>query len=127
MCSNILFKRLAPYVKDIICGYQYEFRQGRSTSYKIVKLRQVLKKCKESGIKTYHLFTDFKVAYGSIDRFNLYIAKKEFQIPRKLIALIKAILSNTLCQIRIQNLLSDPIHIKMVSGKEIPWPAYCLI
>jgi hypothetical protein len=37
---------------------------------------------------------------------------KEFQIPRKLIALIKATTSNTLCQIRIQNLLSDPIHIK---------------
>jgi hypothetical protein len=37
---------------------------------------------------------------------------KEFQIPRKLTALIKAAMNNTLSQIRIQKLLSDPIHIK---------------
>jgi hypothetical protein len=37
---------------------------------------------------------------------------EKFQVPRKLIALVKAIMSNTLCQIRIQNLLSDLIHIK---------------
>jgi hypothetical protein len=37
---------------------------------------------------------------------------KEFQIPRKLITLVKATMSNALCQIRIQNLLSDPMHIK---------------
>jgi hypothetical protein len=48
---------------------------------------------------------------------------EEFQIPKKLTALVKATMRNTLCQIRIQNLLSDPIHIKM----EMPWPDYCSI
>jgi sorting nexin-29 len=37
---------------------------------------------------------------------------KEFQIPRKLTALVKATMSNNLCQIGIQNILSHPIHIK---------------
>jgi hypothetical protein len=62
-----------------------------------------------------------------IDRFNLYNVMEEFQIPKELIALVKATMSNTLCQIRIQNLLSDHIYIKMMSGKEMPWPACCLI
>jgi hypothetical protein len=37
---------------------------------------------------------------------------EEFKIPKKLIALVKATMKNTLCQLRIQNLLSDHIHIK---------------
>jgi hypothetical protein len=78
----------------------------------IFNLRQVLKNVTNFGIETHHLFIDFRTAYDSIDRSDLYIAMEKFQIPRKLIALVKAIMSNTLCQIRIQNLLSDPIHIK---------------
>jgi hypothetical protein len=89
----------------------------------------VLEKCNEFEIETHHLFIDFTAAHVSMDRYNLYIAMKELKIPRKLIALVKATMSNTLCQIGIQNLLSDhtSIYIKMMSGKEMPWPACCLI
>jgi hypothetical protein len=79
----------------------------------------VPEKCNEFGIET-HQFIDFRAAYDSINRSNLNTAMKKFQIPRKLTALVKATMSNNLCQIRIQNLLSDPIHIKVVSGKEMP-------
>jgi hypothetical protein len=47
----------------------------------------VLEKCNEFGIETHHIFIDFRAVYDSIDRSNLYMAMKEFQIPRKLIAL----------------------------------------
>jgi hypothetical protein len=56
----------------------------------------VLEKCNEFGIETHPLFIDFRAAYDSMIRFNLYIAMKEFQIPRNLIALVKATMSNTL-------------------------------
>jgi hypothetical protein len=69
-------------------------------------------KCNAFGIETHYLFIDFRAAYDSIDRSNLYVAMEEFQIPRRRIALVKATMRNTLCQIRIQNLLSDRIHIK---------------
>jgi sorting nexin-29 len=99
-------------VEDVIGDYQCGFRQGRSTIDQIFNLHQVLEKCNEFGIETHLLFTDFRAAYDSIDRSNLGSAMKEFQIPRKFTALVKATMSNTLCQIRIQNLLSDPIHTK---------------
>jgi sorting nexin-29 len=82
----------------------------------------VLEKYNEFGVETHHLFIDFRAAYDSIDSSNLYIAMGEFQIPRKFIALVQATMRNTLCQIRIQNLLSDPTHIK--NGVR---PAYCSI
>jgi sorting nexin-29 len=112
MFSNILFKRLDPYVEDVISDYQYGFCQGRSTSNQIFNLRQVLEKCNKFGTEIHHLFMHFRAAYDSIGRSNLYTAMKEYQIPRKLTALVKTTKSNSLCQIRIHNLLSDPIHIK---------------
>jgi sorting nexin-29 len=84
---NIFFKRLAPYVEDVIGDYQHGFHQGRSTSDQIFNLHQVLEKCNKFGIETHHLFIDFRAAYDSTDRCNLYIAVKEFLIPRKHIAL----------------------------------------
>jgi hypothetical protein len=79
--SNVLFKRLAPYVEDVIRDYQYGSCQGRSTSDQICSLHQVLLKCNEFGTETRHFFIDFTAAYDSIDISNLYIAMKEFQIP----------------------------------------------
>jgi hypothetical protein len=99
-------------VEDVIGDYQCRFRQGRSPSEQIFNLCQVLENCNKFGTETHHLFIDFRAAHDSMDRSNLYIAMKEFQIPKKLIALVKATMSNTLCQIIIQNLLSDPIHTK---------------
>jgi sorting nexin-29 len=89
--------------------YQRIFHEGRSTSNQIFNVCQILEKCIEFGIETHHLFIDFRAAYDSIDRSGLYIAMEELQIPKKLIALVKAIVRNTWCQIRIQNMLSDPI------------------
>jgi sorting nexin-29 len=71
MFSNILLERLSPYEKNI-GDYQCGFRQGRSTSEQILSIRQILQKYSEFGIETHHLFSDFKAAYDSIDRCNLY-------------------------------------------------------
>jgi hypothetical protein len=58
------------------------------------------------------VFIDFKAACDSIDRCNLYTAMEEFQIPHKLIILVKTITKNTSSEVKIQNIMSQPIHIK---------------
>jgi hypothetical protein len=87
--SNILFKRLVPYVEYVIGYYQCGFCQGRSTSDQIFNLRQVPEKCNEFGTETHHLFIDIRAAHDSIDRSNLYNAMEKFQIPKELISLVK--------------------------------------
>jgi hypothetical protein len=74
----------------------------------------VIEKCNECGIETHHLFVDFRGAYNSLDTSNLYNAMEELHFPPKgnHIALVKATMRNALCQIRIQNLLSDSTHVK---------------
>jgi sorting nexin-29 len=75
-------------------------------------VQQILENCNEFSIETHHLFIDFKAVYDSVDRFNLYIAMKEVQIPKKLIALVLTTLKNSKCEIKIQNNLSKPMEIR---------------
>jgi hypothetical protein len=75
----------------------------RSTVNQIFTLRQVLEKRKEFGIETLHLFTDFKSAYDTIEREQLYSAVSEFNMPSKLIRSIQKTMENTKSQVRIHS------------------------
>jgi len=75
-------------------------------------LRQILEKTKEFGIETHHLFIDFKSAYDTIKRGQLYNAMSEFNIPNKLIRLMRMTVENTQSQVRIHSDLSDLITTK---------------
>jgi sorting nexin-29 len=84
MLSNILFTRISPFAKNLIGNYQCGFRKNRSTTNQIFTLRQILEKAKEFGIETHHLFIDFKSAYDTIRREQLYNVMSEFNIPKNL-------------------------------------------
>jgi len=105
--SNILFARISPFAENIIGNYQCGFRRNRSTTHQIFTLRQILEKTKEFGIETNHLFIDFKSAYDTIKRGQLYNAMSEFNITIKLIRLMRMTMENTQSQVRIQSNLSD--------------------
>jgi hypothetical protein len=90
-------------VEGIIGDYQCGFRQGRSVNDQIFTIHQILEKCNEYQIETHHLFIDFRSAYDSIDREALFLAMGEMHIPWKLIALVRATMRKTQCQIKIQN------------------------
>jgi len=110
--SNILFARISPFAEYIIGNYQCGFRRNRSTTNQIFTLRQILQKTKEFGIETHHLFSDFKSAYDTIKRGQLYKAMSEFNIPNKLIRLTRMTMENTQSQVRIQSDLSVLINTK---------------
>jgi len=110
--SNILFARISPFAENIIGNYQCGFRKNRSTTYQIFTLRQILEKTKEFGIETQHLFVDFRSAYGTIKRGQLYNTMSEFNIPNKLIRLTRMAMESAQSQVRIQSHLSDLITTK---------------
>jgi sorting nexin-29 len=63
---------------------------------------------KEFRSCTHFLFIDLKNAYDSIDRERMYDAMNEFNIPEKLIRIVKITMSNMKSQVRIQSNLSAP-------------------
>ncbi|XP_035894536.1 uncharacterized protein LOC118504301 [Anopheles stephensi] len=70
--SQILFCRLAPFAMDFVGSYKAGFVGGKSTTDQIFTLRRILQKCRERQIPTHHLFIDFKAAYDTIDRNELW-------------------------------------------------------
>ena len=64
--SNILFSRLTAYAEEIIGEHQCSFRRNRSTTERILCLRQTLEKKWEYNEAMHQLFTNFKKAYDSI-------------------------------------------------------------
>jgi hypothetical protein len=70
-------------------------------------LRQILEKCIEFNITTYHLFIDFKALYDTIIRNEVYVGMSELNFPIKLIRLTKATLTTVTCCVKIQNDCSE--------------------
>ncbi|XP_054719192.1 uncharacterized protein LOC129228537 [Uloborus diversus] len=108
--SNILFRRLLPYVLKVVGNYQCGFLEGKSTIDQIHSIRQILEKTKEYGIDTYHLFIDFKAAYDCINRNKLFEAMYEFGIPPKLINLVKMTLGSVKCRIKTMSEVSEVLY-----------------
>ena len=98
--SSILCERLKPHMASHIRSYQCGFRPGKSTTDQMFTLRRILERTQEFQVDTHHLFIDFKAAYDSINRGELFSAMSEFGIPAKLISLCRMTVSNIQCAIR---------------------------
>ena len=58
---------------------------GISTSDQLFTLRQILENIQEHQVDTHHLFIDFRQAYDTPTRDELYHAMNQFGNPEKLI------------------------------------------
>lgn len=103
----ILCERLKPHVIRIIGNYQCGFMPGRGTSDQIFTLRQILEKTQEFQVDTHHLFIDFKQAYDTPTRQELFKAMNRFGIPSKLIKLSQMTLENTWSSVRAAGKISE--------------------
>lgn len=63
-------------------------------------------------IDLYHMFIDFKQAYDSISREKLYEILREFNIPTKLVRIIKVTMQNARGYVRIDGKLTTFFQIK---------------
>jgi hypothetical protein len=88
-----IYDRLLLHAIAVVQHYQAGFQSGKSTTDQLFALRQILEKCNELNITTHHLFIDFKAAYDTIIRNEVYVGMSELNFPTKLIRLTKATLT----------------------------------
>lgn len=103
----ILCERLKPHVIRIVGDYQCGFMPGRGTSDQIFTLRQILEKTQEFQVDTHHLFVDFKQAYDTPTRHELFKAMNRFGIPSKLVKLSRMTLEKTWSCVRAAGITSE--------------------
>ena len=73
-------------------------------------LRQILEKPHEQHIDTFHLFVDYKAAFDSPIRSEVFKAMSAFVIPAKLIRLCRITLSGTRSAVKVGKDLSEPFN-----------------
>jgi hypothetical protein len=104
--------QIIPYADEIVGDHQCGFRRNRSTTDQIFYIRQILEKKWEYNGTVHQLFIDFKKAYDSVRREALYNILIEFEIPRKLVGLMKRCLNETYSRIRTDKHLFDKFTIQ---------------
>jgi hypothetical protein len=91
-----------------------KFQPGKSTTNQLFALRQILEKCNEFKITTHHRFIDFKAAYHTIIRYEVYVDVSELNFLTKLMRFIKATLTIVMYCIKIQNDCSESFETRQV-------------
>jgi hypothetical protein len=110
--AKILCDRFLPRPNAAFQHYQAGFQSGQSTTNQLYALRQILEKCDEFNITTHHLFIDFKAAYETIIRNEVYVGMSEHNFLTKLICLTKATLTIVTCCVKIQNDCSESFETR---------------
>jgi hypothetical protein len=64
------------------------------------------------NITTHHLFIDFKAAYDTIIRNEVYVGMSGLNFPSNIIRLTKATLTIVTCCVKIQNDCSEPCETR---------------
>jgi sorting nexin-29 len=108
--SQILCRRLSPFAREFVGQYQAGFMGARATTDQIFTVRQALQKCREFNVTTHHLFIDFKSAYDTIDRDQLWQIMHDYGFPDKLTRLVKSTTDRVMCVVRVSGTLSSPFE-----------------
>jgi hypothetical protein len=110
--QNSICDHLLPHANTAVQHYQAGFQSGKSTTDQLIALCQILEKCNEFNIPTHHLFIDFKAAYDTIIRNEVYVGMSELNFPTKLIRHTKATLAIVTCCVKIQNDCSESFETR---------------
>ena len=71
------------------------FRPNRSTIDNIFMVREIYEKCHEYNIDLHNIFIDFLQAFDTVNRDIIYTSLIKYNIPDKLIILIKLTMQHT--------------------------------
>ena len=123
--SILLCGKLLPYYLNIIGDYQTGFMPTKSTIDNIFLLRQINEKYREFAKTSWHVFIDYTQAFDSIHRESLWTILRSFQVPEKLIRLIKLCYRNSRGMARVGGDLTDIFHVE--TGLRQGCPLSCIL
>jgi hypothetical protein len=98
--DNTVYKHKDEHVcptERIIGEYQAEFRPGRSKIDQLFTVKQTLERCWECNLSVYQMYVYFKQAFG---------------LPPQLVRLVRAAMTGTEAQMKVQTELTDTFEIR---------------
>jgi hypothetical protein len=90
-------------IEPKIGNYQMGFRPNRSAIDNIFIVRQIYEKCYEFSIDLHNILLDFSYAFDTVNRGVIHNSLIRYNVPYKLIRLIKLTLQQTKMKVKINN------------------------
>lgn len=109
--TSILRKKLDSIYGQALGEYQSGFRKDRATTDQLFTMRCTLEKLWEYNIPSYHLFVDFRTAYDSIIRGEMWKALEELGVPEELIRVCRLVITESKGKIRVNGKTSETLRI----------------
>lgn len=97
--------------KRLLPESQAGFRKARSTQDQLFKLAQDATTSINNGQVTVASFFDVEKAYDKVWREGLALKMAKSEIPETMVALLIDFISERTIQLKVGNLLSDPVHL----------------
>lgn len=108
---SIILSKIQPILEQQINPFQFGFRQGKSTIGAILTLKLLAEKYVEKDLNLYTAFIDFQKAFDRVPHNMLFDILQEYNIPVKIVSVLKNIYGQTKGIILWKKLLSKPIPI----------------
>ena len=89
--NKMILMRIRPTIETILRKNQNGFRPGRGTVPHILVLRRILEGIRDKKLPATIIFIDFKIAFDSVDRENMFEILKSYGVPPNLLQLIISI------------------------------------
>ena len=109
---RIIIERIQEKVNEKIRKEQAGFRKGTGCINQIHILRNIIEQCLEWKQPLFINFVDFRKAFDSVNRENLWKILEEYGIPEKIINMIKAIYRNQECAVDHEGRLSEWFKVR---------------
>ena len=99
------------------------FRPNRSTTDNIFIVWQICEKYHEYNIDLHNRFIDFSQAFDTVNRDVIYNSLTKYNVPDKLIKLIKLTMQRTKMKVKLNNSYSEWFETKTGVRQGDPLPA----
>ena len=112
--NKMILMRIRPSIEPILRNSQNGFRPGRGTVPHILALRRILEGIRDRKLPATIIFIDFKKAFDSIDRDNMFEILKAYGVPPNLLQLIISIYEQTMARVTSPD--GDTVLFKILAG-----------
>ena len=97
--NKMILLKIRPELEKVLRCNQNGFRPGRGTTPHILALRRLLEGVRAKSHPAVIIFVDFRKAFDSVDRTNMFTILKAYGIPDKILQLIKSVYDQTTARV----------------------------
>ena len=97
--NKMILMRIRPTIESVLRKNQNGFRPGRGTVPHILALRRILEGIRDKKLPATIIFIDFKKAFDSVDRSNMFEILKSYGVPPNLLQLIISTYEKTVARV----------------------------